>query len=77
MTGWDVADLSGPEGQDWRVPSSELEARQSELGRLLQGAGIAGALIQHPVDLYYFAGGRQNASLFIPAKGAGGSVEAG
>ena len=77
MTGWDVADLSGPEGEDWRVPSSELEARQSELGRLLQDAGIAGALIQHPVDLYYFSGGRQNASLYIPAKGTGGSVEAG
>lgn len=77
MTGWDVADLAGPDGEDWRVPASELVARQTLLASLLGDAGHAGALIQHPIDLYYFAGGRQNASLFIPAQGAGGSKEAG
>ena len=77
MTGWDVTDLSGPDGEDWRVPTSELDARQQELGRLLAKAGLPGALIQHPVDLYYYAGGRQNASMFIPAQHAGGSIEAG
>jgi Xaa-Pro dipeptidase len=77
MTGWEEADLSGPDGEDWRVPSSELEARQRELGRMLKEACFAGALVQHPVDLYYYAGGRQNASMFIPAQGAGGSKEAG
>ncbi|MDA8550576.1 M24 family metallopeptidase [Candidatus Poseidoniales archaeon] len=77
MTGWDVADLAGPDGEDWRVPVSELAARQVELGRLLSEAGVAGAMLQHPVDLYYYAGGRQNASMFIPAQGAGGSIEAG
>ena len=77
MTGWDVADLTGPEGEDWRVPASELEARQHRLAHLLQEAGLPGALIQHPVDLYYYAGGRQNASMFIPAAGAGGSTTAG
>ena len=77
MTGWDVADLAGPDGDDWRVPARELAARQEELSTLLASAGHPGALIQHPIDLYYYAGGRQNASLFIPAKGAGGSKETG
>ena len=77
MTGWDVADLAGPDGEDWRVPARELAARQEVLSTLLAGAGHPGVLIQHPIDLYYYAGGRQNASLFIPAKGAGGSKEAG
>ena len=70
MTGWDEEYLAGPEGQDWRVPVSELEARQNQLGELLAEAGISGAFIQHPVDLYYFSGGRQNASMFIPSSTA-------
>ena len=65
MTGWDEEYLAGPEGQDWRVPVSELEARQNQLGELLAEAGISGAFIQHPVDLYYFSGGRQNASMSV------------
>ena len=70
MTGWGEEYLAGPEGQDWRVPVSELEARQNQLGELLAEAGISGAFIQHPVDLYYFSGGRQNASMFIPSSTA-------
>ena len=73
MTGWDVADLSGPDGEDWRVPVSELAARQQQLAERMRDQGQPGVLIQHPVDLYYFAGGRQNASMFIPAAEAGGS----
>ena len=61
--------LVGPEDEDWRVPVSELEARQSGLQARLREAGYEGALIQNPVDLYYYAGGRQNASLFVPAEG--------
>lgn len=77
MTTWDTSDLTGPDGQDWRVPVSELVARQEKLAILLEQAGLPGAFIQHPVDLYYYAGGRQNATMFIPARAAGGSKEAG
>ncbi len=77
MSGWDTGDLTGPDGQDWRVPVSELIQRQETLALHLKSAGLAGVFIQHPVDLYYFAGGRQNATLFVPAHGAGGSNEAG
>ena len=63
----DEADLVGPEGEDWRVPASELEARQNRLSELLSQAKISGAFIQHPVDLYYYSGGRQNASMYIPS----------
>ncbi|MEO2120406.1 MAG: M24 family metallopeptidase [Candidatus Poseidoniia archaeon] len=64
---WSEDTLSGPEGEDWRVPVSELEERQTNFATLLREAEIEAALIQNPVDLYYFAGGRQNASLLIPA----------
>ena len=70
MSGWNEADLTGPDGEDWRVPVSELAARQHRLSEGLAEAGISGAFIQHPVDLYYYAGGRQNASMYIPARGA-------
>lgn len=77
MTAWSSGDIVGPDGEDWRVPVSELAARQARLGVMLAEAGLPGALIQHPVDLYYYGGGRQDGSLFIPANGAGGSEEAG
>ena len=66
---WSEDDLLGPEGEDWRVPVSELVNRQAAMAQSLGAAGQTGALIQNPVDLYYFAGGRQNASLWIPAEG--------
>jgi Xaa-Pro aminopeptidase len=66
---WSEDDLLGPEGQDWRVPVSELADRQDAMAKSLRSAGLSGALIHNPVDLYYFAGGRQNASLWIPAEG--------
>ena len=77
MTSWAPADIVGPDGEDWRVPVTELEGRQARLAEMLAEAGLPGALIQHPVDLYYYGGGRQDGSLFVPAKGAGGSEEAG
>ncbi len=61
--------LVGPEGEDWRVPVSELESRQNELRKRLIDSGHEAALIQTPVDLYYYAGGRQNGTLFVPAEG--------
>ena len=44
--------LVGPEGEDWRVPVSELESRQRELANRLAMEGHEAALIQTPVDLY-------------------------
>ncbi len=46
--------LLGPEGEDWRVPVSELAARINRLSKDLAAEGQAGALIQTPVDLYYY-----------------------
>jgi Xaa-Pro dipeptidase len=67
----------GPEGEDWRVPVHELEQRQHQFAQLLGQHGHEGALIHHPIDLYYFTGGRQDSTFFIPAKGAPGSEESG
>ena len=50
--------LVGPEGEDWRVPVSELESRQKELASRLSENGIEAALIQTPVDLYYYGADR-------------------
>ena len=49
--------------------TSELENRQKELSSRLVKQGLEAALIQTPVDLYYYAGGRQNASLLVTAEG--------
>ena len=53
MAPWSIDELHGPEGEDWRVPVSELESRITELSSNLAEAGIEAALIQSPVDLYY------------------------
>ena len=70
MTSWSTSDIVGPDGEDWRVPVSELASRQARLAAMLEQADLPGALVQHPVDLYYYAGGRQDQTLFVPAKGA-------
>ena len=77
MGSWAESEFLGPEGQDWRVPVSELEHRIELLSMALQEEKIAGVFIQHPVDLYYFSGGRQNATLFVPASGSKASKENG
>jgi Xaa-Pro aminopeptidase len=77
MSSWSSEGLLGPEGQDWRVPVSELEQRISKLADLLQENNLPAALIQNPVDLYYYAGGRQNGALFIPATGSKASIDSG
>ena len=67
----------GPEGEDWRVPVSELQHRQQQLAVRLAELNLPGVLVQHPIDLYYFTGGRQDSTFFLPAKGAPGSIDAG
>jgi len=47
----------------------ESEQRIIRLQRELRSRGIDGALIIYPIDVYYFAGTRQNGTLWIPAEG--------
>ena len=77
MASWSVEDLRGPDGEDWRVPVKELEARLENLSQRLARAGIPGALIQNPVDLYYYAGGRQNGAMLVPAANSNASIHQG
>ena len=67
----ELSTLVGPEDEDWRVPVSELESRQADLASRLKEAGHEAALIQTPVDLYYYTGGSQNASLLLTSEGEG------
>ena len=45
MGDWDSTVLTGPEGEDWRVPVSDLEARLERLAQALRVAALPGALI--------------------------------
>ena len=53
MASWSTDDLVGPDGEDWRVPVSELESRIQDLSNRLSDAKIPGVLIQNPVDRIY------------------------
>ena len=68
---WDVARLTGPENEDWRVPVSELEYRQKLFSSRLSAEGIESAWIDDPVELYWLTGGRQNSVMLIGAKDSG------
>ena len=68
---WDAERISGPDGEDWRVPVSELETRQSRLSEALARAGHESVLIDDPVELYWLTGGRQNSLLLVGAEGSG------
>ena len=67
---WDVGLISGPDGQDWRVPVSELSNRQDRLSKALAENGIKSAMIDDPVELYWLTGGRQNGIFLIGADGS-------
>ena len=68
---WDSSLLSGPDGEDWRVPVNELESRQSILAKSLAAEGIESVYIEDPVDLYWLTGGRQNSALLLGSEGSG------
>lgn len=60
-----------PAGYAGRMPdSAEHAARAGRLQAALQARGLQGALLLHAVDVYYLAGTRQNAALWLPASGA-------
>ncbi len=52
------------------IPEAECEQRIHSLAMRLSKEGIDGALLVYGVDLYYYAGTRQNALLWVPADGA-------
>jgi Xaa-Pro aminopeptidase len=47
----------------------ESEQRIIRLQQELRAKGIDGALVIYPIDVYYFSGTRQNATLWVPADG--------
>jgi Xaa-Pro aminopeptidase len=47
----------------------ESEQRIIRLQKELKGKGIDGALFIYPIDVYYFSGTRQTATLWVPADG--------
>ena len=51
------------------TPKLELDLRLKKLQDYLRNNNIDAALILQPVDLFYFAGTIQKASLYVPAQG--------
>ncbi len=68
---WDAESICGPDGEDWRVPVSELESRQEALSNALAEMGQQSILIDDPVELYWLTGGRQNSMLLVGSRGSG------
>ena len=68
--GWDTSALTGPDDEDWRVPVSELEERQSRLSNRLAVEEIESVFIEDPVELYWLTGSRQNSAFIVGAEGS-------
>lgn len=51
------------------LEKSESQGRIARLQAELQAKGIDAAFFVYPIDVYYFAGTRQNALLYVPASG--------
>lgn len=51
------------------LEKAESVRRVARLQEQLQAKGIDAALIIYPIDIYYFAGTRQNSLLYVPAAG--------
>jgi Xaa-Pro dipeptidase len=51
------------------LAKAESLRRIARLQDELQAKGVDAALIIYPIDIYYFAGTRQNALLYVPAQG--------
>ena len=52
------------------TPLDEVEGRLSRFRGLLREQGLDGALLCHPVDLFYFSGTAQNGYLWVPSEGS-------
>jgi len=68
---WDTNRLTGPDGQDWRVPIRELEKRQDLVSKKLDFEGIESILIDDPVELYWLTGSRQNSYFILGSNNSG------
>ena len=51
------------------ISLAESRRRSTAMQKLLREKGLDGALFIFPIDVYYYAGTRQNATLWIPAEG--------
>jgi Xaa-Pro dipeptidase len=54
--------------RDFLTPSAEVERRIALFQSLLREQGFDGALVCHPVDIFYFSGTAQNGYLWIPSE---------
>ena len=63
---WSTDVLTGPDGEDWRVPTSELLNRQTRLVSALDGGS---AWINDPVDMYWLVGNRQSGGVHFSSNG--------
>ena len=63
---WSTDALAGPDGEDWRVPTSELENRQSRFISALDGGS---AWVNDPVDMYWLVGNRQAGGVHFSSNG--------
>ena len=66
---WSTDGLTGPDGEDWRVPVSELEQRQTKLSLSLFNNNLESAWINDPVDMYWLVGNRQTGGVHISSEG--------
>ena len=64
---WSTDTLAGPDGEDWRVPTSELEMRQARFLEVLDGGS---AWVNDPVDMYWLVGNRQAGGVHFSSDGA-------
>ena len=48
----------------------ECRQRIERLQKQLQRKGLCGSMLIYPIDIYYYAGTRQNSLLWVPAEGA-------
>lgn len=51
------------------IDLTELQQRTTAMQALLKKKELDGALFIYPIDVYYFSGTRQNATLWMPAEG--------
>ncbi|MCG6537440.1 MAG: aminopeptidase P family N-terminal domain-containing protein, partial [Syntrophales bacterium LBB04] len=55
--------------EEFKVPGSEILARQGKIQQEMQRREIDGILVGQRIDLFYFTGTAQNGYLYIPAAG--------
>ena len=67
---WSNEALCGPDGEDWRVPPSELALRQSRFATALAENEIDSAWVQDPVDMYWLVGNRQSGGVHVHSDGS-------